>query len=49
MVSSIEEFLSSKNKFIFPAVPTGKSNTVEEFYKDCISLVLPKNVKTVIG
>lgn len=48
MVSSIEEFLSSKNKFIFPAVPTGKSNTVEEFYKDCISLVLPKNVKTVI-
>lgn len=48
MIISIEDFLSSNNKFSFPLVPTGKSNTVEDFYKDCISLVLPKNVKTII-
>ncbi len=49
MITKIEDFLNSGNKFFFPDVPTGSANSVEEFFNNCIELVLPKKKESILS
>ncbi|MCQ2584459.1 MAG: hypothetical protein MJ185_02620 [Treponema sp.] len=48
MINTIKEFISDNNRFIFPDVPTGKSETVIDFFNQCVSPILPQNSNTII-